>query len=117
MLVAAAFAIIILASVIPIIRGADLNISGAGPFTQRAEVRLPHCKPCAPLQLLQQGVLNAQSCLSVPLSLFMRTTLWGSTGVERPSGDGGLRNTHRCGDVQGRPRPGSLNWLCSVDLC
>jgi hypothetical protein len=37
-LVAAAFGIIILASVIPIIRGADLNISGAGPFTQRAEV-------------------------------------------------------------------------------
>ena len=37
-LVASAFAIIILASVIPIIRGADLNISGAGPFTQRAEV-------------------------------------------------------------------------------
>jgi hypothetical protein len=36
-LVASAFAIIILASVIPIIRGADLNISGAGPFTQRAE--------------------------------------------------------------------------------
>ena len=38
-LVGATFGIIILASVIPIIRGADLNISGAGPFTQRAEVR------------------------------------------------------------------------------
>jgi len=34
----AAFGTVILASVIPIIRGAELNISGAGPFTQRAEV-------------------------------------------------------------------------------
>jgi len=33
-----AFGTIILASVIPIIRKADLNISGAGPFNQRAEV-------------------------------------------------------------------------------
>ena len=38
-LVGSAFAIVILASVIPIIRNADLNISGWGPFTQRAEVR------------------------------------------------------------------------------
>jgi len=37
-LVAGAFGIVILASVIPIIRNADLNISGWGPFTQRAEV-------------------------------------------------------------------------------
>jgi len=37
-LVAGAFATVILASVIPIIRKADLNISGWGPFTQRAEV-------------------------------------------------------------------------------
>jgi hypothetical protein len=36
--VASAFAIIILASVIPIIRGADLARKGAGPFTPRAEV-------------------------------------------------------------------------------
>lgn len=37
-LVAAAFATIIIGSLVPIIRGADLNISGAGPFNQRAEV-------------------------------------------------------------------------------
>ena len=43
-LVASAFGIVILASVIPIIRKADLNISGWGPFTQRAEVCLrPTC--------------------------------------------------------------------------
>jgi hypothetical protein len=33
-----AFGLIILASVIPIIRGADLSKKGAGPFTPRAEV-------------------------------------------------------------------------------
>ena len=37
-LVGAAFVTIIVASLIPIIRGADLAINGAGPFTQRAEV-------------------------------------------------------------------------------
>lgn len=37
-LVAGAFGLIILASVIPIIRGADLSKKGAGPFTPRAEV-------------------------------------------------------------------------------
>jgi hypothetical protein len=36
--VAGAFGLIILASVIPIIRGADLARKGAGPFTPRAEV-------------------------------------------------------------------------------
>ena len=40
LLVGAAFLTVILASVIPIIRNADLNISGAGPFNQRAEVRM-----------------------------------------------------------------------------
>ena len=37
-LVGAGFATIIIASLIPIIKGANLNISGAGPFNQRAEV-------------------------------------------------------------------------------
>jgi len=36
--IVATFLIIITASIIPIVRGADLNINGAGPFTQRAEV-------------------------------------------------------------------------------
>ena len=49
MLVASAFGIIILASVIPIIRNADLNISGWGPFTQRAEVCTASCGPGAVL--------------------------------------------------------------------
>ena len=38
MLVLGGFGLIILASVIPIIRGADLSAKGAGPFTPRAEV-------------------------------------------------------------------------------
>jgi hypothetical protein len=36
--IVATFLIIITASVIPVVRGADLNINGIGPFTQRAEV-------------------------------------------------------------------------------
>jgi len=36
--IVATFLIIIAASIIPVVRGADLNIDGAGPFTQRAEV-------------------------------------------------------------------------------
>ena len=40
LLVGAAFLTVIVASVIPIIRNADLNISGTGPFNQRAEVRM-----------------------------------------------------------------------------
>lgn len=38
LLVGGAFLTTIVASLIPIIRGADLNVSGAGPFNQRAEV-------------------------------------------------------------------------------
>lgn len=38
LLVGGAFLTVIVASLIPIIRGADLNVSGAGPFNQRAEV-------------------------------------------------------------------------------
>jgi len=36
--IAAAFATIIIASVIPVVRGANLDRDGAGPFTQKAEV-------------------------------------------------------------------------------
>jgi len=36
--IAATFVIIIIASVIPVIRGADLDRKGAGPFTPRAEI-------------------------------------------------------------------------------
>ena len=37
-LVALGFGTVILASVIPVARGADLNQNGAGPFTQRTEI-------------------------------------------------------------------------------
>ena len=37
-LVAIGFGLVILGSVIPVARGADLNINGAGPFTQRTEI-------------------------------------------------------------------------------
>jgi len=36
--VAAAFATVIIASLIPILRGANLKVKGAGPFNTRAEV-------------------------------------------------------------------------------
>ncbi len=36
LLIAATFVTIIIASVIPVFRGADLNQKGAGPFTPRA---------------------------------------------------------------------------------
>jgi len=38
LLIAATFVTIIIASVIPVFRGADLNQKGAGPFTPRAEI-------------------------------------------------------------------------------
>ncbi len=36
--IVATFVIIIIASIIPVVRGADLDRKGAGPFTPRAEV-------------------------------------------------------------------------------
>jgi uncharacterized protein involved in response to NO len=36
--IAAAFVVIIIASIIPVVRGDDLNRKGAGPFTPRAEI-------------------------------------------------------------------------------
>lgn len=44
--IAAAFATIIIASVIPVVRGANLDRDGAGPFTQA------RCWLCLPLHLL-----------------------------------------------------------------
>ena len=38
-LILGAFATVILASVAPVLRNADLNRQGAGPFTQEAEVK------------------------------------------------------------------------------